>query len=95
MPSSLSFFCTEMKRYHQVQLGLLLALEDDGSTPKGAATPISIFEGRNVVGRDDLVLASKQVSRRHVAITASNDGLLSFEIAVVSFFIYDYHMESQ
>lgn len=82
-----------MKRYHQVQLGLLLALEDDGSTPKGAATPISIFEGRNVVGRDDLVLASKQVSRRHVAITASNDG--TFEIAVVSFCIYDYHMESQ
>ena len=29
------------------------------------------------------MLASKQVSRRHVAITASNNG--TFEIAVVSF----------
>lgn len=65
----------------QRQLGFLHALEIDGSTSKSKVVPVPLFEGINSIGRDDLVSASKQVSRKHVSLKASPDG--SFELSVV------------
>lgn len=64
----------------QRQLGFLQALEDDGSTLKSKVFPVPLFEGVNSIGRDDLVSASKQVSRKHVSLKASPDG--SFGLSV-------------
>lgn len=64
----------------QRQLGFLHALEIDGSTSKSKVVPVPLFEGINSIGRDDLVSASKQVSRKHVSLKASPDG--SFELSV-------------
>ena len=70
--------CCDVQR----QLGFLQALEDDGNTLKSKVLPVPLFEGFNSIGRDDLVSASKQVSRKHVSFKASPDG--SFELSVVS-----------
>jgi len=69
----------------QHQLGFLQALEDDGSTLKSKVLPIPLFKGQNSIGRDDLVSASKQVSRKHVVLNASPDGI--FELSVVRLFL--------
>jgi tyrosyl-DNA phosphodiesterase-1 len=43
---------------------------------------IPIFEGSNVVGRSNLVVVDKRVSRKHLSLRASADG--SVEVVVVS-----------
>lgn len=68
----------------QAQLGRLQAVEDDGSTLKSGVLPIALFEGPNSIGRDDLVSANKQVSRKHVVLKTSSD--CTFELSVVRFF---------
>ncbi|KAG0599541.1 hypothetical protein M758_12G160100 [Ceratodon purpureus] len=64
----------------QRQLGFLQALEDDGCTVKGKVLPVPVFEGVNSIGRDDLVSASKQVSRNHVSLNASPDGTCELSV---------------
>ena len=66
----------------QPQVGYLQALEDDGTNVKSNVSPVILFEGENSIGRDDLVSASKQVSRKHVLLKASPDG--AFHLSVVS-----------
>ena len=43
---------------------------------------IPIFEGSNVVGRSNLVVVDKRVSRKHLSLRASADS--SVEVVVVS-----------
>uniref|UniRef100_A0A7I3ZYA7 PNK FHA domain-containing protein n=1 Tax=Physcomitrium patens TaxID=3218 RepID=A0A7I3ZYA7_PHYPA len=65
----------------KAQLGRLQAVEDDGSTLKSGVLPIALFEGPNSIGRDDLVSANKQVSRKHVVLKTSSD--CTFELSVI------------
>ncbi|KAF5182314.1 Tyrosyl-dna phosphodiesterase [Thalictrum thalictroides] len=57
----------------QVKIGLLIPLnnnlEEDSSIPK-----LPIYEGINILGRNDIFIADKRVSRKHVSFNASVDG---------------------
>ena len=65
----------------QLQLGLLVPLEEiDGLGTSGRN--ITLFEGYNSIGRNDLAITSKHVSRKHISIHASNDG--TFRVTVVN-----------
>ncbi len=61
----------------QVQFWSLRALQEDGNTlADSSVLPIHIHKGENYIGRMDLKNSSKQVSRKHVSITASSQGNL-------------------
>ncbi|WOL15127.1 hypothetical protein Cni_G23908 [Canna indica] len=63
----------------RVMIGLLVPLKRN-LVADCSASNISIFRGDNVVGRSNLTVADKRVSRRHISLKASFDG--STEIVV-------------
>jgi tyrosyl-DNA phosphodiesterase-1 len=67
----------------QVRVGTLVPFAEGKSGPSSASLlSIPIFEGSNVVGRSNLVVVDKRVSRKHLSLRASADG--SVEVVVVS-----------
>ncbi|KAH8956501.1 hypothetical protein BDL97_07G041900 [Sphagnum fallax] len=65
-----------------VQFWSLRALQEDGNTlADSSVLPIHIHKGENYIGRMDLKNSSKQVSRKHVSITASSQGNLQVFVA--------------
>ncbi|MCO5569313.1 hypothetical protein L7F22_023025 [Adiantum nelumboides] len=70
--SSRKRFCDRGVMAHsRLQLGILVPVNDVGAE-SDPSQPINLFEGFNTVGRSDLAAASKQVSRKHISIHASN-----------------------
>eukprot|EP00249_Psilotum_nudum_P000761 c12868_g1_i1 orf=506-2593(-) len=63
----------------RVQVGILVPLKEDNSVDLSIPA-IPIYEGFNAVGRGDLAVANKQVSRKHLSVKASSNG--AFEIIV-------------
>ncbi|KAL5972757.1 hypothetical protein ACLOJK_039563 [Asimina triloba] len=58
-----------------VKIGFLVPLNDDCEENEGVLK-IPIFEGLNVIGRSDLSVSDKQVSRKHISLTAKVDGCI-------------------
>lgn len=64
-----------------MKIGTLVPLESVNA--KSCSVPnIPVFEGDNVVGRNDLKISDKRVSRKHISLKASVNG--SIEVLVVS-----------
>eukprot|EP00250_Pteridium_aquilinum_P016998 c23402_g1_i3 orf=440-2491(-) len=64
--------------HSRMQVGVLVPLKDS-DVEGDLAQAINLFEGFNSIGRSDLVVASKQLSRKHISIHAS-DGM--FQVTV-------------
>ena len=67
----------------QAKIGLLVPLRSDFVVDK-SISEIPILEGVNVIGRNNLNVSDKRVSRKHVSLQASPDG--SAELVVVRSF---------
>lgn len=67
----------------QAKIGLLVPLRSDFVVDK-SISEIPILEGVNVIGRNNLNVSDKRVSRKHVGLQASPDG--SSELVVVCCF---------
>ena len=68
-----------------MRVGTLVPFVEGKSGSSNASSPmpsIPIFEGSNVVGRSNLVVVDKRVSRKHLSLRALADG--SVEVVVVS-----------
>ncbi|KQK15923.1 tyrosyl-DNA phosphodiesterase 1 [Brachypodium distachyon] len=65
----------------RVRVGTLVPFGEGKAGSLGASLPsIPIFEGSNVVGRSNLVVVDKRVSRKHLSLRVSADG--SIEVVV-------------
>jgi hypothetical protein len=72
-----------------VQFWSLRALQEDGNTlADSSVLPIHIHKGENYIGRMDLKNSSKQVSRKHVSITASSQGNLQIFVVGCIFIFF-------
>ncbi|XP_071682235.1 tyrosyl-DNA phosphodiesterase 1 isoform X3 [Lolium perenne] len=70
-----------MASSHRVRVGTLVPFAQGKSGPSNASLlSIPIFEGSNVVGRSNLVVVDKRVSRKHLSLRAFADG--SVEVVV-------------
>lgn len=69
-------------------IGALVPLESIHATSCSLPN-IPLFEGENVIGRDDLKITDKRVSRKHISLKASaNESIEVFVVSLVGFFFY-------
>ncbi|KAG0470916.1 hypothetical protein HPP92_017616 [Vanilla planifolia] len=59
----------------RVKIGLLFPLQSNIKT-ENLTSGISIFEGVNFVGRQDITKSDKRISRKHVSMHGSSDGIV-------------------
>lgn len=57
----------------RVRVGVLVPLKDN-EEEDSSSHPLTIFQGSNTVGRNDLPITNKQVSRRHIHLNGLADG---------------------
>lgn len=71
-------------------MGTLVPLETIHATSCSLPN-IPLFEGENVIGRNDLKITDKRVSRKHISLKASaNDGIEVFVVSLVLIFFLFY-----
>ncbi|XP_011629341.1 tyrosyl-DNA phosphodiesterase 1 isoform X1 [Amborella trichopoda] len=63
----------------RVKIGLLVPL-NNGQEEDGMLAKLPVFQGDNVIGRNDLGTTDKRVSRKHISLNAMDDG--SVEVVV-------------
>ncbi|KAI0529672.1 hypothetical protein KFK09_002226 [Dendrobium nobile] len=63
----------------RVSIGLLLPLQRNFIVDALAAK-ISVFEGVNFVGRDNITMPDKRVSRKHISLHGSSDGVVELVV---------------
>jgi len=57
------------------QIGYLIPLNHNSEEQEKASTPkLAITDGTNIIGRNNLTVNDKRLSRKHLTITASIDG---------------------
>lgn len=49
---------------------------------------IPVFEGVNVVGRNDLSMTDKRVSRKHISLIARIDGFVEMVVVCIPHFLF-------
>lgn len=71
----------------QVMTGFLVPLERN-LTANCSAAKIPIYEGYNVVGRSNLTVFDKRVSRQHISLQTSFDGSTEIVVVCMLFIFY-------
>ena len=72
-------------------IGALVPLESIHATSCSVPN-IPLFEGDNVIGRNDLKITDKRVSRKHISLKAfANENVEVFVVSLVEFYFF-YHL---
>lgn len=76
-----------LPKHLQVEIGFLIPLrniQDEGVS----ISRIPVFEGVNVVGRNDLSMTDKRVSRKHISLIARIDGFVEMVVVCIPHFLF-------
>ncbi|KAF6171132.1 hypothetical protein GIB67_012206, partial [Kingdonia uniflora] len=61
----------------RVKIGFLVPLNNSNKEENGSIPKLPVFEGLNIVGRDDISVSDKRVSRKHISLNVSVDGIIN------------------
>jgi len=82
VPESNWLFDSFMSFSHS-QIGYLIPLNRNFEEEEKASTPkLAISDGTNIIGRNNLSVNDKRLSRKHVTITASPNGTANLHVVL-------------
>lgn len=71
------------------QIGYLIPLNQNSEEKEKASTPkLTISDGTNIIGRNNVPVNDKRLSRKHLTITASADGTANLHVVLFQFYIF-------